>query len=70
MLGEATGRVTGVRLRHAESGETRAHLMIANARGYLTQSELEDLLARYNEVEKMLTGLIRYLKREARTDRG
>lgn len=54
----------------SESGETRAHLRIANARGCVTQRELEDLLARYNEVEKMLTGLIRYLQREDRTNRG
>jgi four helix bundle protein len=54
----------------SESAETRAHLRIANARGHVTQSELDDLLARYNEVEKMLTGLIRYLQQQDRTDRG
>jgi len=54
----------------SESGETRAHLRIANARGYLTERELNDLLGRYNEIEKMLTGLIRYLQREDRTNRG
>jgi len=54
----------------AESSETRANLTIANARGYMTSSELEDLLDRYNEVEKMLTGLIRRLQREDRSRRG
>ena len=54
----------------SESSETRAHLRIANARGQVTQRELDELLVRYNEVEKMLTGLIRYLQREDRTNRG
>jgi four helix bundle protein len=54
----------------SESSETRAHLRIANARGHVTQEQLENLLARYNEVEKMLTGLIRYLQRNERHRRG
>ena len=54
----------------AESSETRATLTIANGRGYVTQGELEHLLDRYNEVERMLTGLIRYLLKEDRTRRG
>jgi four helix bundle protein len=54
----------------SESSETRANLRIANVRGYLTRNELEQLLAGYNEVEKMLTGLIRHLQRENRTHRG
>ncbi len=50
--------------------ETRANLKIANVRGFVTHNELEQLLAGYNEVEKMLTGLIRHLQREDRTQRG
>jgi four helix bundle protein len=54
----------------SESSETRTHLVVANGRGYVSASELEDLLNRYNEVERMLTGLIRHLQREDRRQRG
>jgi four helix bundle protein len=52
-----------------ESSETRTHLRVALGRGYLTSKELNALCERYNEVEKMLTGLIRHLERENRRQR-
>lgn len=53
-----------------ESSETRTHLRVANGRNYISESELTELCARYDEVEKMLTGLIRHLERENRRHRG
>jgi four helix bundle protein len=53
-----------------ESGETRTHLRIAWGREYITDSELAESSDRYNEIEKMLTGLIRHLERENRRHRG
>jgi four helix bundle protein len=53
-----------------ESSETRTHLHVAKGRGYITEDELRALCARYNEIEKMLTGFIRHLEREDRKHRG
>ena len=53
-----------------ESKETRTHLVIARGRGYLTAAECEALCRRYEEVERMTTGLIRHLQRENRRVRG
>jgi len=46
-----------------EAKETRTHLVIARGRGYITDDELKTLCDRYDEVERMLTGLIHYLER-------
>ena len=53
-----------------ESSETRTHLRIARGRDYITEKELLELCDRYNEIEKMLTGLIRHLEKENRRHRG
>jgi four helix bundle protein len=53
-----------------ESSETRTHLRIARGRNYVTDDECHSVAFRYNEVEKMLTGLIRHLQGENRRDRG
>jgi four helix bundle protein len=53
-----------------ESSETRTHLRVAWGRDHITATELADLCNRYNEIEKMLTGLIRHLERENRKHRG
>jgi four helix bundle protein len=53
-----------------ESCETRTHLRIAMGRDYITEKELLELCDRYNEIEKMLTGLIRHLEEEDRRHRG
>jgi four helix bundle protein len=53
-----------------ESSETRTHLRVSWGRDYITEKELLALCDRYNEIEKMLTGLIRHLERENRRHRG
>jgi four helix bundle protein len=52
-----------------ESSETRTHLRIAKGRDYLAEAEYVELCDRYNEIEKMLTGLIRHLEKENRRHR-
>jgi four helix bundle protein len=53
-----------------ESAETRTHLRVARGRDYLSETELLQLCERYDEIERMLTGLIRHLERENRRHRG
>jgi four helix bundle protein len=52
------------------SSETRTQLRVARARGYLTEQERAKVSDRYEEIEKMLTGLIKHLHREDRRFRG
>jgi four helix bundle protein len=52
------------------SKETRTHLHVARTRRHITTVERDSLQARYNEIEKMLTGLAQYLIREDRHQRG
>jgi four helix bundle protein len=54
----------------SESKETRTHLTVAKGRDYITERELTTVCARYHEIEKMTTGLIRHLQREDRKFRG
>jgi len=53
-----------------ESSETRTHLRVAKGRDHISETELTELCQRYNEIEKMLTGLIRHLEKENRRHRG
>ncbi len=53
-----------------ESSETRTHLRVSWGRDYIAEKELLALCDLYNEIEKMLTGLIRHLERENRRHRG
>jgi four helix bundle protein len=53
-----------------ESSETRTHLRVARGRDHITEEELLAFCERYNEIEKMLTGLIRHLEKENRRHRG
>src|SRR6266542_1038487 len=48
----------------SESKETRTHLRVARGRGYISTPEMTTICDRYEEIEKMLTGLIRYLEGE------
>ena len=48
----------------------RAHLIIAHSRSYLEDAELRDLSSKYEEIAKMLTGLIKYLVTSDRPQRG
>ncbi len=50
--------------------EIRAHLSIAQRREYITDTERSTHSDRYDELARMLTGLIRHLEREDRTNRG
>lgn len=52
------------------SKETRTQLIVARGRGYISEGELSDTCDRYNEIERMLTGLIKHLKKEDRKLRG
>ena len=51
------------------SREVRTQLEIAAARGYVTESECLAFATRYEEIARMLTGLIRHLEREQRRNR-
>jgi len=50
--------------------EIRAHLSVAQLRLYITDAECSTHSERYDEIARMLTGLIRHLEREDRTSRG
>jgi len=52
------------------SSETRTQLRVAWKRRYITDSELKQFQQKYNEIERMLTGLIQHLLREDRQQRG
>ena len=41
--------------------EVRAHLSVAHARKYLESADVSELGGKYDEIARMLTGLIRYL---------
>ncbi len=57
-------------IARGSSHEMRAHLMIAHSRSYLEDAELRDLSSKYEEIAKMLTGLIKYLIASDRQQRG
>ncbi len=50
--------------------EIVAHLAVAQGRRYLTPSEAENFSDKYEEISKMLTGLIKYLRTSDRKHRG
>jgi hypothetical protein len=45
-------------------------LRVALARDYITAPEETELIERYDEIARMLTGLIKHLRREDRKSRG
>jgi four helix bundle protein len=49
--------------------ETKTHLRIARGRGHVSGDETDSLCGRYDEIGRMLTGLIQYLERENRKHR-
>jgi four helix bundle protein len=71
-FGQSTDRHFAAYLYRARgsSKETRTHLHVATTREHITEEERDGLPARYSEVEKMLTGLIKHLNREDRRQRG
>ena len=50
--------------------EVRAHLAVARGRKHLTDAELKGLSGKYEEIARMLTGLIKYLRASDRKERG
>ena len=50
--------------------EVRAHLAVALGRKYLDDAEHCELSAKYEELARMLTGLIKYLRASDRKERG
>jgi four helix bundle protein len=50
--------------------EVRSHLAVAHGRQYLNDEETIDLCGKYEEIAKMLTGLIKYLLASDRKLRG
>jgi four helix bundle protein len=50
--------------------EVRAHLLVAAGRGLVATKEGAEHERRYDEIARMLTGLIRHLEREDRVHRG
>lgn len=57
-------------IARGSSNEVRALLAIAHGRGHLEQSEKSDLIGKYEEIARMLTGLIKYLRACDRKERG
>jgi len=53
-----------------EAKESRTHLIVARGRDYINDGELTALCAKYQEVERMLASLIRYLERSDWRNRG
>jgi four helix bundle protein len=51
------------------SNEIRTQFKVAVKRGYITQDEANDLSAIYEEIARMLTGLIAHLRKEDRENR-
>jgi four helix bundle protein len=52
------------------SSETRTQLRVAQGREYVSERERVGVCDRYNEIERMLTGLIQHLRAEDRRERG
>ena len=50
--------------------EVRSHVSVAHGRRYLTDEEAADLHNKHEEIAKMLTGLIKYLRESDRKHRG
>ena len=57
-------------IARGSSNEVRAHLFVSHDRKYLTAPELRELSDKYEEIAKMLTGLIKYLRKSNRKHRG
>jgi four helix bundle protein len=57
-------------IARGSSYEIRTHLVVATSRNFLNEAERKELTRRYEEIAKMLTGLIKHLRRSDRRDRG
>jgi len=52
------------------SNEVRTQMRVAHGRNWVNVQELSEVTGRYEEIAKMLTGLIKHLRRENRRHRG
>jgi four helix bundle protein len=57
-------------IARGSSHEVRSHLTVAHGRQYVTAQETTELCNRYEEIARMLTGLIKYLLASDRKVRG
>ena len=57
-------------IARGSSHEVRAHLSVAHGRRYLDEAELTDLSCKYEEIGRMLSALIKYLRSSDRKHRG
>jgi four helix bundle protein len=57
-------------IARGSSHEVRAHLGVAHTRKYLEAADVSELAGKYEEIARMLTGLIRYLEASDRKRRG
>ena len=57
-------------IARGSSHEVRAHLAVAYGRRYLNEPDLTDLSGKYEEIARMLTGLIKHLRASDRKHRG
>jgi four helix bundle protein len=57
-------------LIYGSAQEMRALLTVAHDRGHVTATEMTGLSEKYEEIARMLTGLIKYLRASDRKERG
>ena len=57
-------------IARGSSHEVRSHLTVAQGRHYLNEQETTELCNKYEEIARMLTGLIKYLLASNRKVRG
>ena len=57
-------------IARGSSHEVRSHVAVAHGRRYLSDEESADLCNKYEEIARMLTGLIKYLHASDRKHRG
>jgi four helix bundle protein len=75
-IAEGSGQKTDRHFAHylyiarGTTKEIRAHLSVAKGRGYITERERSASWDQYDEIARMLTGLIEHLESENRTHRG
>ena len=56
-------------LARGSAKESKAHLIVAWGRNYMTKAETDALCDRYDEIGRMSTGLIKHLEKEDRPNR-
>jgi len=57
-------------IARGSANEVRTHLIAAHTRDHITTEELKEVSQTYDEIGKMLTRFIQYLRRSDRRERG